>query len=488
MNHKTRYTRAQLLAIAFASVVSVVHALKGQTFLRPKPLSQDMALELGLYEYNIQYGKDIATWCPWLSMQISPFYFRSTNKDKIAQYFLPNCKQCITVAQNNTSDVSSPWLGLVNTEDPFDSTVCLCPYRVAWGAALNFYVSGKDVVEGCLRNLWFSVFMPIAQIRTNLQITEKLNGGRGTATGLETAIQALNNPTWEYGTFPVCTQTKTGIDDVQVKLGWELARNECSGGGIYAVLYIPSGHESRACTIFEPTLGSGDHAGLGGGLYGDYVFWEGCASSLSVLANVRYAYFFRGTETRSFDLTNGAWSRYMLFANQITPQISFPAINFLTFPVEVTPRGTVDVWAALHYNHCNWDLELGYEFWWRQAEDICIKCDPFAQSVSIFDIGRAGTEIPLTSASTATISQGVGNEADGPVSDAVFTPLTLSSLRVSSGANPKTYTNKVYGAVSWNFEWLDYGGIIGFGASYEHAHNRGALSQAGGWIKAAVNF
>ena len=48
--------------------------------------------------------------------------------------------------------------------------------------------------------------------------------------------------------------------------------------------------------------------------------------------------FFRG-EIRSFDLLdNGDWSRYMLFANQATTSVSFPAINNCTLPAQYSRK------------------------------------------------------------------------------------------------------------------------------------------------------
>ena len=500
MNKMRPYLLIKLLVIAVMSIgaaTSIDASSCGteccpRTFFRARSLTQDLVLELALSQYrNHHQFPDVAP-C-WLSLEVTPFYYKSRNSRELAGYFLPNCQSCITIGENNTSDISSPWLGLTTaTCDGFQSTMCICPERQVVGAALKFYVSGESFFEGCLSRTWASLFVPVARVRTDLHIRERLTGTQGIIPELQTGIQALNNPEWNCSTFPVCKQTKSGISDVQIKVGADLWRDECSGGGLFVMAYLPPSNESHSCTIFEPTLGSGEHGGIGAGAYADTTFWEGCDSSLTALAEVRYLYLFKSTEVRSFDLRNCALSRYLLFANAISPQIPFPGINFLTFPVQVTPRSNVEAWAAIHYAKCDWHVEVGYDFWWRQAEKICLPCDPFVQQVSVFDIVSPQitpqTLSTYTSASTACISQGILSADNAPVKDAVFTPLTLQNLNIQSAAHPKAMSSKVYGSFAWDVSVYDYCGLLGLGVSYEHAHRNSALSQVGVWVKLNMSY
>lgn len=462
----------------------------------PRKFSQNSMLELGLQNYDLlnYYPRYEYEQCSWFILQASGFYFQSTNNDEQAQYFLPGCQNCITVQQNNTSDVSSAWLGLLRpVDDPFSSKFCIEPKRTVGGGAIKLYFDLQSWFGDCscwYKNWWASIFIPIVHVKHNLNNEELLSSGPGTAPGGFTTVQAaLNNPAWRYGKFPCKARTKTGVDDINIKIGLNVIENNCGHAGLYGIIFAPTGKGTKACSVFEPLVG-GNHVGLGAGLNTDYRFYANEVCSLDLMADIRYAYFLKHRETRSFDLFNGDWSRYLLVVTPDDVNNPVPGINFLTQSADVTPRGNLDIWIALHYQKCNWDFELGYDFWWRQKEKIDLVCA--CPDVGIFDIAGC----PRTTSSTAKICQAIRGEADAPISDAVFTPIRCtcaagdqsSVVNVDSAASPVAISNTIYAAVARHFMVCNDPAMLGIGGSYEFAARDSALSQYGIWVKGSITF
>ena len=318
-----------------------------------------------------------------------------------------------------------------------------------------------------------------------------LEGKRESADGLPPgfpdAIAAFNNPAGCFGKLVNRTLKKTGIDDIALKVGCDFVRSCEKNGGLYGVLYIPTASRSKAKHLFEPIIGNGKHVGLGVGATGDYCLSACETSSWTFLADLSYAYFFSGRERRSIDLINGEWSRYLLVSRVADIEAGIvnplPGINFFTRSVNITPRGMVDLFIAFHYDHCSWNFEAGYDFWWRQKERLCIR--PCEQNIAIFDID--GVCPPgRTSASTASITAALPGPG-GPISDPVVTPFKNSDFNGRSAAHPAAYSSTIYGAFSYNFD-ICHPGMIGVGISYEFAHKNSALTQLGVWLKGAVCF
>lgn len=472
----------------------------------PRPFSQNSMLELSLQDYDLlHYYPGIAyECCPWITLQGSIFYFQSTKRVDIAEYFLPGCDECMRVGQNNTSDISSPWFTITRPDDdPFTSKYCIEPQRIAAGGALKWYMDfsflWQDTQDCWYKNWWVSIFMPIVYVRHSLNPDELLTSGQGTTQGsFATVTQALNNPDWRFGKVPCKSQTKTGIDGINIKLGLNIIDTACGHVGAYSIFFAPTSSGTKSRTLFEPLVGT-NHAGLGAGLNIDYRLSVNEVNSFTLLADIRYAYFFKKQEVRSIDLFNGDWSRYILVATDAQRSVPLPGINFFTQHVDITPRGNLDAWIALHYQECDWDFELGYDCWWRQSEKIALRCA--CPPVAIYDV----VGDPKISASQAKICQAVAGD-DAPPSDLVFTPVSCkqpqlnddccttlaahaSVLNLESAASPRALTNTVYGAFGYHFLlYCENPMHIGLGGSYEFAHTDSALSQAGLWLKGSISF
>lgn len=484
----------------------------------PRMLSQNSVLELGLHNYYNYHLPDCDDCCaPWVSVEVTaPYYFKSTKPEELARYFLPQCKECVTIGQNNRSDISSLWLEIAAPiATPFESTVCIRPTRSVIGGALRlFFDLSRWSGDYACYNFWASIFIPAEQVRQTLHITEIPGANSSTPIvppSMPDALAALNNPNWLYGKLAPHTLKKAGVDDICIKFGSDFLKDDTNHFGIYGQVFAPTGQGTHAEYLFEPLVG-GNHVGVGPGINADYRVYESDSSSLDLMIDLRYAYFFKSKEHRSIDLFNGDWSRYLLVVSPTDPTTPLPGINFFTQEVQVTPGSMLELWAAFEYTVCNWHLEVGYDFWYRSKEKIKL-CDQDL-GVGILDIAfNPNIQCPTT-AHCAKICAAVPTLPDAPASDSpdfitvksseeiskggahssavnclgAHCSTVCSYLNLNSAANPRATSSTVYGAVSYDCCWCAYPVMIGVGGQYEFAHRRSALSQYGVWLKTAVSF
>lgn len=444
------------------------------TFFVPRSITTDSVFELSLSNYH-RYHDDNESRAQFY---IKPFVMQSTNKKSLARYFLPNNAQCITLDESGQGNVDPLWFSLISPAgSSYSSNVFLAPVRTAAGGIFTFYMFLNDC-------WWFGLNTTVMHAKNDLKVCECRRSKSGTCPGIANACQAFNNPTWCAGKLPCCAQGKTGLDDIQLKIGYDFMRCDDNHASIYVVGTIPTSRKQKSKVLFEPLVGS-NQGSLGIGFDGDYRISTCDTHNLSVMADLKYRYVFSATERRSFDLCkNGDWSRYLLVVTQTAPAFSLPGINLLTLPVKVKPGSTIDFWLALHYQRCALNVEIGYDLWWRQAEKICKKCC-IPETFGIQTLALCTP--PITSASTANISQ-AATGSNATVSDAVFTPITNADINLNSAAHPHAISNTLYIDVGYTYDQNDCRSwLVGLGSSYEFA-NKNALAQWAIWATGGVAF
>ena len=447
---------------------------KSKTTFSPRQISLDTTFELALTAYEIYDTKEEKP----LQLHIKPFYQQSFNGDKVATYFLPNNKKCVSVREDGTGDINPEWFNVVAPSGAlYSSTLCLSPQRKAYGAVITFFA------ELC-KKWWLLANTAAIGVEHNLHLCETNRTQTGTVPGFKNLCDGFNNKAWTSGKLSCKSERQAGLDDIQIKIGRDLYHSEILHTALYGAIVIPTGITPTAELLFEPTVGS-RHAIVGFGLDNTFNIYNHTHHRVALLTDVIYRYTFQATERRSFDLcelgdsSRSDWSRYVLVANPNQPLTALPGINYLTLPAKVTPGSGVDAWAALHYECYDWHLELGYNFWWRQTEKVSLKCcknTNLKNNVGIFDLNGPLTRFPL-SASTATIADSIVN--DSVISDDEFIPITIADINTESAAQPHAITNKIYIGTAWHSPCRPI--IIGFNASYETCPTRNALNKWAIW-------
>ncbi len=463
----------------------------GKTILTPRSLVEDSALANALTfyrKYDNYYLCDDTAKHSASFFNATPLYYRSTKGSKLATLFAPDCQECFTIKEDGTGNVGSVWLNAVDPVNAnYSSVMSIAPQRAVLGALFQW---NQDL--SCLwRGLWFQARFAVAQVKNNLHAREKVLSQEGTIPGAATALQYLSSANFNAGRFACGTYSKGLADDLQLQLGKNVFYGDHSHLDIYLSVLAPTSKQENPTYLFQQALGRGRHAGIGGGLNAGWKFWESQDNSLTILADFTYEYLFKHREYRSFDLTdNGVWSRYLQAAPLANTTATTPLINFLTQPAQVTPKGRINFWTGLHHEHKRFQSEIGYNFWWKQQEGLCLdSCAKIANGIGIADItGYASNTGYFTTASTATISQSVvlPNQA---VSDAVFTPITLRDLNLNSARQNRAITNKIYAAAGYDMSYCgERSLLLGGGASYEFACKNNAIAQWGVWGNITLTY
>ena len=453
------------------------------SFFKPRQITPNNMFQhnLSLYwwYHNIRCEDD----CAWFTAQASVFYQRSVNEHVIARYFLPCGKETVSVKEEGNGDIGSPWLNLIAAPGQnFNATFTIRPRRSVIGAYFNF----RFDLSRWLCNTWFNVAFAAMRSKHDLIYCEQKSQSPGTACSVTSVCQALTQSDWQWGKFSQCPIRRSGIDDVQLKLGYDWFWCECNHLSPYIVGTIPTGDPSCPDFIFEPTVGS-KHGSVGVGFIGDMNILECEDTEITILTDFKFRYVLKKCEKRSFDLCkNGDWSRYLQVVTKDERSNSMPGINLFTRDVEVTPRSTVDWWLALHIERGPMNLEVGYDFWWRQAEKITL-CD-FPAGWGIYDL-CGDCEMNPVSASCAAICQSISiSRANCPKSDPEFVEIKCEDLNLASGATPRAISNSVYGALGWTGCMCNFPVLAGVGGSYEFGKGSSALDNFAIWFKLGMAY
>lgn len=470
--------------IALMIVQQVIVADSYGTFFRARPLSQMVELENALDFYAF-FNKEAE--CGdrkfRLDFQQTFCYFHSTRPEHTGKYFSPDALSQIEVRELNVGDVGSLWFDVIaETNSFYESTMKIRPVRNLGGGLFKMFID----LDSLAPNMWASIMLPVAYVSHKSGLSETLVIP-GVSPGYASVSASLNSGRYKYSVISKRSKHNVLIDDVVGKIGAQIFDNDKQRCNAYAIAFIPTSKASSAQTIFEPTLGSGHHAGFGGGLTMESCLWVCGTAKASLLLDARYAYYLNHKEQRTVDLKNGNWSRYFTideFSNMADP-IRQLGPNIFTGEFSVCPRSMVDAWAALHYNDCTFNAEFGYNFWWHGGERIGFGNYSPKANIGIVPAPENNT---FPTASTATIAK---SNVVGPnplIVDATPVFITADDYDLQSAAQKSAASSTFYMAFSYDLCKESVLSAMGVGGSYEMAHNNAALSQVGVWVKGTIAF
>jgi hypothetical protein len=469
----------KLLSSSLLLFSSLALVAGSKTTFIPRSLSTDQVFELALTNYHFHHyeGEKRATF------DIKPFFQQSFSGKETAPFFLPHNQSHITIREDGSGDVGSLWLNIIAAAPLYyQSTFTLKPQRTTAGFMITYY----SYLPFITKNLWFSLNTALVHAKHTLHMQECDRNTDGTLDGFANAYDAFTNPAWCYGAWYCGSQSHTGIDDIQLKLGYEVLSATTHWLAPYLLATIPTSKKIKSSTIFEPLVGS-HHGSFGFGIDADVAVWKSTNNTLDWMIDCNYRYAFASEEKRSFDLkNNGDWSRYLLVATESAPLNSLPGINFFTRPARITPQSTGQLWSAFHHHHGAWHSEIGYNCWIRAGEKVCLtQCQQLA-AIGILDLSGI-CNLPATSASTAHINQ----EIIGPnpvTKDTTFTTVTNNDFDLQSAANTRTVTNKVYASLAYQGDYHRGTIFIALHGSAEKAVHNNALNQYAFWLQTGASF
>ncbi len=467
-------------------------------------------------------------------VQIAVFGGKSGNKQDLRDYFLYNGNNGLRMAEtpslqggtaNNEIGNSQELIGsdfnIQTLNGAQASTININPYQTVSGAALSIRV---PVLDKC----WASLDIPVVHVKNNLDLTESFTSGSilaaaagnvglispitGAATvPVATMTQALNQQGMLYGKISGA-QSKTGVADMTLKLGYDFVDQTDFYLSGYAGMVLPTGNRPQAVYMFEAIVGNNKHFGLNGGMYGQLSFENFGHNNLWLGWSLEGEYLFQNTQKRSFDLKGRPWSRYMqVFQNEGMRQAEITAAGAIGNPI-VTPfrtwginSFTQDVKVHAGYNGSfnfnvnyvgdEWHTGLGFNTYVRQAESIKLKAAWNNQSVQIaglpiYDKAVYGAAATIAGATDTLRSVGVlGQPAEMFISNGTVPVYVLESdLDLGSAAHPAVYSQTVYATAGYYRDSNHYPQNFELGSSYEFGSCNTVLNRWTIWAKLQITF
>lgn len=285
---------------------------------------------------------------------------------------------------------------------------------------------------------YIAIQLPIEKCRYNLRLKEELleSGTNGYSAGDISAlaidrsklfttfssyaqgdtILTLNGMSFKpifYNRIRPCITERTGISDIHCCIGGYCMRTDTFAIGVSADTYIPTGNRPGAQQFFEPIIGNCHHQEYGIGTNIDWHVQDDAELSFSLHAALHVRYVRPARHTRSFDLTVGPLSRYLL-AYTLNPDnsptgIITPVANLTTAPVTVSVGTQWQALLAASFNTDPFTWTIGYELYTQGAESItpctrfCIDDQAWALKTTAPIFDTSITPKRITSADIAII-------------------------------------------------------------------------------------
>ncbi len=459
------------------------------------------------------------------AVQFVVFGGKTTNEDDLARYFFPFGKTSLIVTSDfedtEDFDIFGTHFNLF-TQDKFRSKITIEPEQSVIGVGFHYRQSFKRNEEKN-RGFFFSVSTPLIRVKNDLNFEEKilLDGGEADDDLDENPVanmkEAFNQKEWKFGKITTKSMTKTRLADIEVKLGYEWLQHDPYRVESYFGIIIPTGNRNEGEFVFEPIVGYGKHAGVMFGSALGIQIWDDEENDkhLRVEYNTHSQYLFEKTQTRSFDLKNKPWSRYMeVYANEdqarealILAQtdadkastLATPGINVFTQKVDVTPGFSSNFNTALVYRSKGFDGEIGYNFFVRRSECVKLAC-PWKEGPALKHLEGAGQTNPIRDITgnkfleQQVVDNGVELTQSGVIlpdengdpptiieASQILIPVVVDfyeqsiikeeDLDLQSAATPCMLTHTVYGALGYRWDNREYPLFLTYGGSYTFSRN-----------------
>ncbi len=455
------------------------------------------------------------------TVQAVPFFQESTNKSGLGRYFgfynsaKDRYQNYIGVDPNNTDGDY-----LLKTDDiihnirydeydeanTLSARVGIDPYQQVYGVRLDWHQDLDDLWNG----LFFRVSTPIVWVRNDINLFDKKSGSQRlpryngtfyTLSGPEITLRDFFNGNLEnFNTdnrqLPLkyakmgTSHTAGGFADFEVALGYQVLYRRDYHLVLNALAVIPTGNVPHAEYRFEPIYGNGGHWGIGAGLDADLILWRKSDDKykFKVLFAADYKYLFPATEKRTptikgYDGVSKLEYIYVL-AGEKGKKYVFPLANVLTQDLNVHPGSIFDAIVAFNFKISNWDIDLGYNIFFKECENVYLKkaWDNYKYAVAAYGY-NASAEFNIfenTDTRFLGIAQTPDNELDRTIKE--------KDIDLKSVSQPSQTTHKIYGGVSYNYTKWEHPLLFGLGGSYEWASTNAALEGWAIWFKTAISF
>ncbi|MBD3273016.1 hypothetical protein GF385_01540 [Candidatus Dependentiae bacterium] len=497
-----------LLITAFA--FSTVTATTNKTFLMPRSQGVNLPMEYSTYNELINHKNDFFG----AHFQVVPFYMESSDSSDLGKYFGTNNRSNVRLddaaaVTAGTADFDYNLLIHDNAATAGVGTVDLSPELQAYGARIDYYQCLEKILDG----LYLKVALPIVHVDNDVHITTAVTTASNNFT-------AANLSSYFQGNFSVAagnadsqaaltyakmsgSHSETSVADIDFVLGYKIFDKDNYYVALNLGLTIPVGNDSDGRWVFEPIVGNGDHWGFGGGLDASVKLWEDGDQNIKLTAVVNYRYLFEGTEKRTFGLLDPAgnkvnWGQYYLagtVGTACSAQQLTPVANILTLDADVEPGSQLDSAIYFTYNNGGWTIDLGYNFFWKEREDINRKTAWTDNQYIIVqrdqDMSVAGQLQNYSQNATAVLNGGslgyINVSSNNAAMQADADSGRAYGIDVTAAETPSQDTHKIWGGLGYIFKDWEYPVMLGLGGGYEFADDDG-IENWQIWGKLGIKF
>lgn len=434
-------------------------------------------------------------------VQLTAFYHETDNGSKLGEIFGTCGKNCIKVGTatqvtDGSAHVENNFL-LHNTSTPAENTLAgtltFNPKHTAYGTNIEMWMGLDKIIKG----LYFKenfIFMHVKN-DLNFKVCSSATGAESPEAFTiadvlsgRSLIRKTTNPE-RNEQYPLCyakicgAHDRTGLGNIESTLGWRFLDKKRYYVGVNLAWHTPSGDRPTAEYLWEPRLGS-QHWALGGGLDAGFTLWSTKNTTLKLLAEFAYRYEFKETEKRTLGIKclltedkykNHVLSHYYLVSEAGKFNYLIPAANILTRNVDVTPGSQIDTWAALNYNWKGLTIDLGYNFFWKEKEKVCLKCNDWCDNkygIAAFDY-TVGVNDVFTIADHAQPAGSAINRAN---------------IDTSVAQTPEILSHKIFGSLGYIFKEWKCPLMLALGGAYEFGDGRAAADGYTLWVKGGFAF
>lgn len=524
-----------------------------KTFLAPRSHNENLAMEYTGWHKQFR-KKNVNKWDG--AVQVTGFYQASTNKEDLGKYFgkynsatgpnitnpyADDIQDFIWVTDREALDDTVATLNnelallldsrhIIHDYDQNDLNVFVPdgetldvkgtfrPKQTSYGVVFDWHQKLDKLTKG----LYFKVSVPVVHVKNDLNVcytgdrlTQRIPTAENTPSGDDKVSLAnylggcysLTNSQDALTHAKICgSDSKTGVADVKVKLGYNFMYHEHKHFGVNACLTIPTNGTPNGEKLFEATLGYLGHWAIGMGVDCAFELWQHGKKSLEFVGAVDYNYVLNATEKRTLGIKyadelltgnpDGAFEAslagkripmgYYMLGAQAGKKLKFPLANVLTRDVGVEPGSRIEVLADLAFNWCNFTFDLGYNLFAKEKESVTVKCwqnDLYAIAGLEWD---PDTEFTAPY-SFPDLNIGDGSGISGAAEDAARW-IQRDHLLAGDAATPVYVTHKLFAGFTYAWDWK-YPLMFGCGGSWEFA--QGSNSTLDGyalWAKLGVTF
>lgn len=474
----------QLGSIIVSLITISLNAYNNKNYLQTRPTSA--ALSIGFedfFDYEHQHKYRDFTAC----LVVTPFFSESTNGQQLGEYFgIGNGSATFSIGNPEDGGVSKNAYqeidgrlilhdtnAVVTHEQTAQSNISFSPEQRLCGA----YIFGAWRPTSQYKDFIFSVLVPCEwQERSVKGVFENLvlsngrsveaffHGNVSDAATVQSGQKALTK------VKIIRNQTKSGISDLQVQIGWTGFKSSSMRTSLIATAIIPTGPKDSNSVLFGPKIGNGQHFGLGGGISSHIDLYKGQYGRLKLSTQSRLLYLFQGNEIRTPGIQGKAFGHYFLLGEKGQQNMPLtPAANLISQKIRVTPGFQIHTGLFLGYNYCDFFMGVGYESFWKDSERLKLR------SFNLENYGFAKQNYNLTQPFT------IHNTLDGRF-------LNRLDLDLNKCKTPELFTSRISARIGYT--WIPNSTAISteLGGSYEIASSHTDLEGYLIWAKSGFAF